>query len=143
MTKHYARISDRTLRTEFERYRTQRIDVEGRLVSDAISGTPGDDAEWMRERLNRAKQALPNGSCGRPVQQDCPHANPCLTCPDFLTDPTFLPVHEDQLRRTRDLLQEAQSAGRRRLGEKNEQTAATLERMVHALRTSEATDATN
>jgi site-specific recombinase XerD len=143
MTKHYARISDRTLRTEFERYRTQRIDVEGRLVYDASGGTPGDDAEWMRERLNRAKQALPNGSCGRPVQQDCPHANPCLTCPDFLTDPTFLPVHEDQLRRTRDLLQEAQSAGRLRLAEKNEQTAATLERMVHALRTPEATDATS
>ena len=32
------------------------------------------------ENLARAKQTLPNGYCGLPLQQTCPHPNACLTC---------------------------------------------------------------
>jgi hypothetical protein len=36
-------------------------------------------AAWAKQRLGRATQALPNGYCGLPVQQSCPHANAPLT----------------------------------------------------------------
>ena len=48
----------------------------------------------MKERIARAKQALPNGYCGLPLVQTCPHPNACLTCESFLTDPSFRAVHE-------------------------------------------------
>jgi len=37
------------------------------------------DATWAKDRLARAKQTLPNGYCGLPLQQTCPHANALLT----------------------------------------------------------------
>ena len=57
------------------------IDPDG-LVSEAA---------WMKERIARAKQTLPNGYCGLPLQQSCPHPNACLTCDHFLTTEQFLP----------------------------------------------------
>lgn len=47
-----------------------------------------------------AKQTLPNGYCGLPLQQRCPHPNACLTCDNFLTTSEFLPLHRDQLERS-------------------------------------------
>jgi hypothetical protein len=29
-------------------------------------------AEWVKHNLNRIRDSLPNGYCGRPAQQDCP-----------------------------------------------------------------------
>jgi hypothetical protein len=49
------------------------------------------DAAWALENLSRAKQTLPNGYCGLPLQQTCPHPNACLTCDSFLTTMEFLP----------------------------------------------------
>ena len=46
--------------------------------------------------LARAADPLPNGYCGRPPQQDCPHPNACLTCPDFQTTAEFLDIHRRQ-----------------------------------------------
>ena len=43
-----------------------------------------------------SSDSLPNGYCGRPPQQDCPHPNACLTCPDFQTTPEFLDIHRRQ-----------------------------------------------
>src|ERR1017187_7590146 len=74
MTLRYARLNMQTLRRKWEEAQ-QRINV-------------------------RAKQTLPNGWCGLPLQQTCPHPNACLTCPSFLTDQTFLPAHREQLART-------------------------------------------
>lgn len=58
------------------------------------------EAAWTKERLARAKQTLPNGYCGLPLQRSCPHPNACLTCDHFLTTEQFLPVHRDQLSET-------------------------------------------
>jgi hypothetical protein len=38
------------------------------------------DAAWALENVARAKQTLPNGYCGLPLQQSCPHPNACLAC---------------------------------------------------------------
>ncbi len=56
-----------------------------------------------KENLARAKQTLPNGYCGLPLQQTCPHPNACLTCDNFLTTAQFLPIHIEQLERTEQL----------------------------------------
>ncbi len=40
---------------------------------------PTASAEWVKHNLNRVRDSLPNGYCGRPPQQDCPHPNAPLT----------------------------------------------------------------
>ncbi len=103
MTAVYAHMHDSTIRAEFERYCQTRVDVEGKLLGfDPHAVTA--DAEWVKHRLSRAADTLPNGYCGRPPQQDCPHPNACLTCPDFQTTTEFLPVHRQQAQLTRDHL---------------------------------------
>ena len=46
-----------------------------KLRSDALTA----DAEWVKHNLARAADTLPNGYCGRPPQQECPHPNACGT----------------------------------------------------------------
>ena len=89
MTARYAQIKDQTLRREWERYQ-QRINIRGEIV--ALDPNGPRDAAWAKENLARAKQTLPNGSCGLPLQQTCPHPNACLTCDSFLTTVEFLPA---------------------------------------------------
>ncbi|MBA2322744.1 MAG: tyrosine-type recombinase/integrase, partial [Pseudonocardiales bacterium] len=88
MTAHYARLHDTTVRRHWEAAR--KVDITGQAVALAPAG-PLAEAAWAKQRLGRATQALPNGFCGLPVQQSCPHANACLTCPMFLTTDEFLP----------------------------------------------------
>lgn len=129
MTAVYARLTDQTLRTEFDKWCTKRVDIAGQVVLH----DPGDEAAWLKERLARAKQTLPNGYCGRPLQQTCPHPNACLTCPDFLTDGQFLPAHRDQLDRTRRLIAAGRSSGNQRLVEMNVQVETNLTRIIDTL----------
>ena len=78
MTSVYASLHDTTLRQEMERYWKDRIDVEGRLLGfDPEAATA--DAEWLKYNLGRAADSLPNGYCGRPPRQECPHPNTCGT----------------------------------------------------------------
>jgi hypothetical protein len=98
----YARLHDPTLRAEFDRYQ-RRINIRGETVPLDPDG-PLSDAAWAKQKLARARQTLPNGYCGLPLQQSCPHPNACLTCDHFLTTEEFLPLHRDQLERTERLL---------------------------------------
>jgi hypothetical protein len=75
MTARDALIKDQTLRREWERYQ-DRINVRGEVIPLDPSG-PLSDAAWAKEDLARAKQTLPNGYCGLPLQQSCPHPNAC------------------------------------------------------------------
>jgi integrase len=140
MTAHYARLHDSTLRAAFDAYSRARVDVAGRVV---VYNPEGDTAagEWMKERLGRAKQTLPNGFCGRPLQQECPHPNACLTCPDFLTDVTFVDLHRGQRDRTRTLIATAEASGQFRLVEMNRKVEANLDTIIAALETLEDGDA--
>ena len=87
----------------------------------------------MRERIARAKQALPNGYCGLPLVQTCPHPNACLTCESFLTDPSFRAVHEQQQAETRRLLGKARTQGNVRLIEMLERDEHSLTRILDGL----------
>jgi integrase len=132
MTAVYAHMHDATIRAEFERYCQTRVDVEGRRLGfDPTAVTA--DAEWVKHRLARAADTLPNGYCGRPPQQDCPHPNACLTCPDFQTTAEFLPVHRQQAELTRELLSAAEAAGRQRQADNHRKVLISLDKIVTSL----------
>ena len=95
MTGHYAKIHDATIREAFDRYQSQRVNISGERTG-YDPDAPTASAEWVKHNLNRVRDSLPNGYCGRPAQQDCPHPNACLTCPDFRTTPEFLEIHRRQ-----------------------------------------------
>lgn len=131
MTQGYAKLHDRRLREEFDRYQ-ERVTINGERVPLAPEGTLGD-AEWTKERLSRAKQTLPNGYCGRPLQQECPHPNACLTCPDFLTTVEFLPIHIEQRAATLRLIEDAEREGHARVADMNKPILINLDSMIAAL----------
>jgi len=143
MTAVYAQLHDSTIRTEFERYCQTRVDVEGRRLGFDPQAVTAD-AEWIKHRLSQAADTLPNGYCGRPPQQDCPHPNACLTCPDFQTTVEFLPVHRQQAQLTRELLTAAEAAGRERLAANHRKVLINLDKItasLKALRPQETGDA--
>ena len=124
MTVRYARMNKETLRRKWEQGQ-QRINIRGDIVSLDIDGELSD-AAWAKEQIARAKQTLPNGWCGLPLQQTCPHPNACMTCSAFLTGQTFLPQHREQLERTEQLIELGKANGNQRLVEINEATRVNL-----------------
>jgi site-specific recombinase XerD len=130
MTGHYARLHDSTVRRHWEAAR--KVDIAGNTV-DLDADGPLAEATWASQRLGRATQALPNGYCGLPVQQSCPHANACLTCPMFLTTAEFLPQHRAQRQQALQVISAAEARGQARLSEMNRQVLANLDRIITAL----------
>jgi integrase len=140
MTSLYAHLHDTTLREEMERYWKSRVDVQGRLLGFDPEGATAD-AEWLKHNLGRAADSLPNGYCGRPPRQECPHPNACLTCPDFQTTVQFLPVHRHQAEATKELIEEAEAAGQERLVANHRRVLASLEKIIPALQALEGSAA--
>ena len=87
----------------------------------------------MKERIARARQALPNGFCGLPLVQTCPHPNACLSCDNFLTDASFRSVHVQQLAHTKELRERAEQQGSLRLVEVLERDQQSLTRILEAM----------
>jgi integrase len=132
MTARYASIHDTTVRAAFDDFQRRRVDISGRHL-DFDPGAPTADAEWVKHNLSRVAASLPNGYCGRPPQQDCPHPNACLTCPDFHTTPQFLDIHRRQRDQTVKLISAAERAGRNRLADNHRHIHTNLERVITAL----------
>ena len=135
MTAHYARLSDTTIRRHWEAAR--KVDARGKTVTLDPDG-PLAEAAWAKQRLSRATQALPNGFCGLPLVQTCPHANACLTCPLFITTAEFLPQHREQHHTTLQIISAAQARGQTRMVQMNRQVAGNLEKIITALEADEA-----
>jgi Phage integrase family len=135
MTAVYAKLLDSTLRAEFDAYQ-QRVNIRGERIAVLPADVP-DDAVLLKERIARAKQTLPNGYCGLPLQLECPHPNACLSCDAFLTDARFRPALEDQLDRTRELIGRARAAGHERVIEINTRDEASLVAILDGLDTLE------
>ena len=140
MTAHYARLSDTTVRRHWEAAR--KVNARGETVTLDPAG-PLAEAAWAKQRVGRATQALPNGYCGLPIVQTCPHANSCLTCPMFLTTTEFLPQHQAQHQQTLQIITAAEARGQTRLAEMNRQVAGNLGKIITALQadTGETTEA--
>jgi hypothetical protein len=132
MTGHYAHVHDSTIRDEFDRYHAQRVNVAGDRI-DYDAQAPTASAEWVKHNLNRVRDSLPNGYCGRPPQQDCPHPNACLTCPDFQTTPQFLDIHRRQARTNLQLITRADANGQTRLAENLRRVQTNLDNIIPAL----------
>jgi integrase len=132
MTAHYAHIHDHTVRDAFDHYQQQRVNTDGEFLPFDPDG-PTATAEWVKHNLSRVRDSLPNGYCGRPPQQECPHPNACLTCPDFQTTPEFLNVHREQASANRILIARADDGGHFRLAANLRQVQASLDRIVPAL----------
>ena len=130
MTAHYARLHDTTVREHWERAR--KVNAQGNTVTLDPDG-PLADAAWAKHRLSRATQALPNGYCGLPLVQQCPHANSCLTCPMFLTTAEFLPQHRTHHQQTLQIISVARAHGQTRLAEMNQQVATNLHKIITVL----------
>jgi integrase len=130
MTGHYARLHDTTVREHWERAR--KVNINGNQVALDPDG-PLAEAAWAKQRLGRATQALPNGYCGLPVQQSCPHANACLTCPMFITTPEFLPQHRQHRSEILQIITAAEARGQHRLLEMNQQVLTNLDTVITAL----------
>jgi len=130
MVAHYARLTDTTVRRQWEAAR--KVNARGQTVSLDPAG-PLAEAAWAKQHLSRATQALPNGYCQLPAVTSCPHANSCLTCPMFLTTAEFLPQHHAQRKQALQIITAAEAAGHTRVAEMNRQVAANLDNIITAL----------
>jgi len=137
MTAHYARLHDTTVRRHWEAAR--KVDINGLVVLEPEARLA--DAAWAKQRLGRATQALPNGFCGLPVQQTCPHANACLTCPMFITTNEFLPQHHSHRREVLQIITAAEAHGQARLAEMNQQVLTNLDNIIATLQEDPPADA--
>lgn len=112
--------------------RAHKVNAQGETVTLDPDG-PLAEAAWAKHRLSRATQALPNGYCGLPLVQQCPHANACLTCPMFLTTAEFLPQHRAHRQQTLEIISAAEARGQLRQVEMNRQVANNLNEIITAL----------
>ena len=125
-------LHDSTVREAFDAYCQARVNIHGdRLGYDPVA--PTAEAEWVKHHLGRIQASLPNGYCGRPPQQDCPHPNACLTCADFQTTVEFLPTHRHQADETTKLIAAAETDGHHRLADNHRQVLVHLQRIIPAL----------
>ena len=136
MTSHYARLHDDTVRRHWELPARSTSPAAQSLTSP---GGPLADAAWAKPPRPR-HPALPNGYCGLPLQQSCPHANSCLTCPMFLTTSEFLPQHHAQRQQTLELITAAEARGHERMAEMNRQVLSNLDTIIDTLETTEKTE---
>ena len=131
MTARYARMREETVKQAVKRWQ-ERVNVRGERIALPVDG-PLEQAAWMKERIARAKQTLPNGYCGLPLVQSCPHPNACLSCESFLTDGSFRSVDEQQRTETRRLLEKARKNNSVRLIEMLERDEPSLARILEGL----------
>jgi integrase len=131
MTDVYAHMLDQTLKQEWLATK-ERVNAAGERVA-LTTPLIDDDAAWLKHQLARAKQTLPDGECGLPIQQNCPHPNACHACPHFLTDERYRPVLEEQLTRAEQRVADAERAGHERLVEINRPDVIDLRRIIAGL----------
>ena len=139
MTEVYSRLSDAKLREHIDNFH-ERINRRGEKVTLTTGGVLGE-AAWTKERLARARQALPNGYCGLPLQQRCPHPNACLSCESFLTDLTFLDLHREHLARVEVQPEKASENGWQRVTESNDSDRVNLINIIDGLKRLETENA--
>lgn len=131
MTMVYAHVHDETLKEEFAKLNHKIVDVAGTVIEDRTL-LDDSDLQWFKRHIHA--QALPNGSCALPaVQQQCPHANACLTCTHFRTTIEYLNQHKSQLAQTEQIIEKAKENGWVRQVEMNEQIAENLRKMIQSL----------
>lgn len=134
MTMRYAHIHDQTLKKEIAKYHDTRVvNIAGEVVESITPELDNDlDLHLLKKKV--LPQALPNGSCGRPIALgECPHANACLTCGDFRTTIEFLDQHKTQLEETKKIIKSAEEKGWERQAEMNKRVENNLAKIINTL----------
>jgi integrase len=143
MSLRYGRLFDRTVRAEYERALTlakQQLGPlpalhgdpyrgDGGMTMLPILGPASGDGDWRDAPAIKAR--LAGGFCLRaPAQGACPYANICEHCPNFRTDPTYLPVLAAQRVDTEALARDAQARGWIAEAERHRQLIARLDAVI-------------
>lgn len=136
MTMVYAHIFDDTLRKEIEKYHESRVvNFQGETVEleDTILSS-NDDLEWFKKNVQA--RALEHGYCARPKvlgNCDIPGFDGCYNCPHWRTNKNFLPILQDTLKRTNNVLEKARNCGWELQVNKNEPIRHNLEKVIKSL----------
>ncbi len=128
-TEIYARMSEQKVREEWEQSRA--VNHEGNPIYQP--GSVEMDAAWVHAFMGGATQALPNGRCGMPCNEECEHANACLYCPLFITTPDYLPVLREQREEHETMMRMAEEAGHQRIVERNRKPFIALTKLIENL----------
>lgn len=136
MTSVYAHLHDETLRKEIEKFHETRIiNFKGEDVAlEEFSLSSNDDLEWFTKKIQA--RALEHGYCGRPkVMGDCdvPGFEGCYICPYWRTNKNFLPVLEETLERTNNIIEKARLSGWELQVKKNEPIQKNLRHVIETL----------
>ena len=108
MSLRYGRLFDETVRENYERALAQAKSSLGPVLPEA---TPVKlETNWRTAPLIKAR--LAGGYCLRtPTQGPCAYANICEHCPNFRSEPSFLPVLQLQRVDAQALLADAEERG--------------------------------
>jgi len=143
MSLRYGRLFDHTVRTEYERALALAKQQLGPLptLNDGHAGRDGGptmlpllglgqaDADWRD--IPAIKARLAGGFCLRaPAQGACPYANICEHCPNFRTDPSYLPVLAAQRLDAEALARDAEARGWISEAERHRQLIARLDAVI-------------
>lgn len=132
MTATYARIHDKTMKDEIEKFQGKVVNIAGEVVESKTIEADNFDLQWVKRSIQA--QALPNGTCALPViSKGCPHANACLTCTHFRTSPEHLPTHKQERDTTVQVIGKADANGWNRMKEMNEKKLESLNNIITAL----------
>jgi integrase len=89
MSLRYGRLFDQTVRADYERALVLAKQRLGPVLPEAPSEAPPDN--WRE--LPLIKSRLAGGYCLRTAAQGaCPYTNICEHCPNFRSEPAFLPI---------------------------------------------------
>ena len=134
MTMRYAHIHDQTLKKEIAQFHDSRVvNIAGEVV-ESTNAELDSNLDLHLLKKNVLAQALPNGSCARPLQLgECPHANACLTCGDFRTTIEFLDQHKTHLQEAEKLVKNAEEKGWKRQAEMNARVRDNLNKIITTL----------
>lgn len=110
MTLTYAKISDDTLRKEWEKATIQKgpllkVDVNRGSVEEMELSE--DLIQWEYIRSNIEASKVPLGYCMASKKEGCPFViTPCLdNCPNFCTTPEHIPEFEKEIQNVKDVLE--------------------------------------
>ncbi len=132
MTATYAHLFDSTLKKEIAKYQGRTVNISGQVLTAENPELETSDLQWFKRNVQA--QALPNGSCARPIiKGDCPHANACLTCGDFRTTLEFIDQHKEQLEQTEKIIEKALVNNWQRQVEMNSQVKTNLKNIISSL----------
>jgi site-specific recombinase XerD len=108
MSLRYGRLFDATVRADYERALALAKERLGPVLPEA---TPVSiKANWRELPLIKARMAA--GYCVRTLAQGaCPYTNICEHCPNYRSDPTFLPTLLTQRTDAEALVRDAEERG--------------------------------